>query len=292
MAGERVRWQGVVHIAVGVVLVAWVVVAAATVEVGNPGVLLGAAVTAGIMCLVAVAAGVVATRVVDVASAMRLRHVFVVLEGVAMAVFYPSFWAAFGLETSAGDVGIGGALVLVVPAVVALLLTLRLSVAVHRIVTDVNGPIVTGTGEGAPAQWIRVLGTVLIVVGSVLTLAVVPVTLAAHSPEARVFSLVVGVAFALVPVVLGVRLARVTDVYSARRINTPAYFAVTGGSGVGVTNLGFVSSTVSGGLFRALMFGVLVLLVIAALVTREYTGVFDRPWRGRARGRDRKEVSR
>lgn len=288
MTGEKLRKQGIVQVAVGVVLVAWVVVFAATAEVGNPAVLLAAAATAGIVCLAALASGVVATRVVDVASAVRLRHVFVVLEGVVLAVFYPFFWSGFSLETPGpdGDLAVGAVLVLSVPVIVAIGLAFRTSWAVHKIVTEVNGPIVPDDGVGAPLQRIRVLGTILVVVGSVLALAVVPVTLSLSTPVARGFFLVHAVLIALVPVVLGVKLTRVTDVYSVRRLNVQMWPVVVGPLGLmPATAYDKVSSMGSAALLSALMFGVIVLMVIAMLMVREYAGEFDRPWRERLWGR-------
>lgn len=124
--------------AVGVLLVAWVVVLAATAEVGNPQVLVAAAVSAGLVCLCAVAGGVVAGRITDAASAAGLRHVFVVLEGAALTIFFPLYWFGFSLEPAGrpGSFELGVVLLLAVPVIAALAFVARSSRAVHKFVVD------------------------------------------------------------------------------------------------------------------------------------------------------------
>jgi hypothetical protein len=281
MTGERGQ------AAAGVVLLAWVVAFAALTEVGNPQVLLATAVSGGMVCLCAVAGGVVAMRITDAESAARLRHVFVVLEGTAMAIFYLFYGFAFSAEPVGrpGEFAVVVLLVLSVPALGALTLVLWRSYAVHKIVVDAFGPLVPESGEGVPLQRIRVLGTVLVTVG--LALAVSAMTVALVTPLYRPVLLVVGLLVTLTPVVLGVSLARVTDVYSARRRNVGNYVIVLAASGFAVSEFSS-GAGVAGALFGALVFGAVVLLVIAILVVREFTGEWDRPWRER---RDRR-VSR
>lgn len=266
--------------AAGVVLLAWIVVFAALTEVENPQVLLATAVSGGLVCLCAVAGGVVAVRVTDAEAAARLRHVFVVLEGTAMAIFYLFYGFAFSVEPVGrpGEFAVVVLLVLSVPALGALVLVLSRSYAVHKLVVDAYGPLVPDSGEGVPLQRIRVLGTVLVTVG--LALAVSAMTVALVAPLYRPVLLVVGMLVTLTPVVLGMSLARVTDVYSARRRNVGNYVIVLAASGFAVSEFSS-GAGVAGALFGALVFGAVVLLVIAILVVREFTGEWDRPWRGR-----------
>ncbi|ANZ35343.1 hypothetical protein BBK82_03825 [Lentzea guizhouensis] len=269
--------------AVGVGLVAWVVVVAVTAEVGNPSVLVAAAVSAG-WCACARWPGVVLTRVAGAATAARLRAAFVVLEGASLAVFYPFYWAVFTVApvTGTGDVAVGVVLLLAAPVVVALWLTTRTSQLVHNVVVEADGPLVPGTGGGAPTQRIRVLGTVLVTAGSALSVAVVAVAFtAARYQEVHLIS---GLAVTVTPVLLGVLLTRVRDVYSARRRNVGSYLAVAGACGIAAATFGF-GVGVSGVLIAAVMFGGIVLVVIAYLMVREYTGAWDRPWQERTRGR-------
>jgi hypothetical protein len=274
MTGER--GQAVA----GAVLLAWVVGFAALTEVGNPRVLLATAVSGGLVCLCAVAGGVVATRIADGESAARLRHVFVVLEGTAMALFYLFYGFAFSAEPVGrpGDFAVVVLLVLSVPALGALALVVWRSYAVHKVVVEAFGPLVPESGAGVPLQRIRVLGTVLVTVG--LALAVSAMTVALVMPLYRPLLLVVGLLVTLTPVVLGVSLARVADVYSARRRNVGNYVIVLAASGFAVSEFS-AGAGVAGALFGALVFGAVVLLVIAILVMREFTGEWDRPWRER-----------
>ncbi len=269
---------------VGAGLVAWVVVFAVTAEVGNPPVLVAAAVSAGLVCLCPVAAGVLLTRVVGAASAARVRPAFVVLEGASLAMFYPFYWSAFSAEPvgSPGDVALRVVLVLAVPVVAALWLTMRISQTVHNVVVDADGPLVAGAGDGAPAQRIRVLGTVLVTAGAALSIAVVAVALTAA--PAQGLYLVTGLLVTLMPVLLGVLLTRVRDVCSARRGNVAYYYAIAGAGGIAVATSGF-GADVTRVLMAAMMFGGIVLIVIAYLVVREYTGVWDRPRQERTRDR-------
>ncbi|MCX2953807.1 hypothetical protein [Lentzea sp. NEAU-D7] len=266
--------------AAGVVLLAWIVVFAALTEVENPQVLLATAVSGGLVCLCAVAGGVVAVRVTDAEAAARLRHVFVVLEGTAMAIFYLFYGFAFSVEPVGrpGEFAVVVLLVLSVPALGALVLVLSRSYAVHKLVVNAYGPLVPDSGEGVRLQRIRVLGTVLVTVG--LALAVSAMTVALVAPLYRPVLLVVGLLVTLTPVVLGMSLARVTDVHSARRRNVGNYVIVLAASGFAVSEFSS-GAGVAGALFGALVFGAVVLLVIAILVVREFTGEWDRPWRGR-----------
>ena len=62
--------------------------------------------------------------------------------------------------------------------------------------------------------------------------------------------------------------------------------ASSGISGFAVSKFGSVGG-VEGMLFGALTFGAIVLLVIALVVLREYTGQWDRPWREPKRAANR-----
>jgi hypothetical protein len=221
---------------------------------------------------------------VGAASAARVRPALVVLEAASLAVFYPFYWAAFGAEPvgSPGDVALRVVLVLAVPVVVALWLTMRVSQTVHNVVVDADGPLVPGAGEGAPTQRVRVLGTVLVTAGVALSVAVVAVALtAARYGEVYLFS---GLLVTLTPVLLGVLLTRVEDVYAARRRNVGSYLAVTGTGGIATATFGF-GAGVSAVLMAVVMFGGVLLVVIAYVVVREYTGAWDRPWQERTRAR-------
>ncbi|MGW6446763.1 hypothetical protein [Lentzea sp. NPDC055074] len=256
--------------AAGVVCVVWVVVVAAVAEVETPRVLLASAVSGGLVSLCAAVGGVVALRSTDAESAARLRHVFVVLEGAALVLFFPFYWFGFGVEPvgKPGTFAAGTVLLVAVPVVAALVLVVRRSFVVHDLVPD--------SGEGAPVQRIRVLATVLITAGLALSAGVVAV--AAVATEHRAILLVVGLLVTLMPVLLGVRLAGVTDVHSARRRNAGNYVVVPAAAGIAVFD--FSSTTgPAGTLFGALAFGAVVLLVVAILVMREFTGEWDRPWR-------------
>jgi hypothetical protein len=280
MTGEQIRRRGLVQAAVGVVLVAWVVILAATAEVGNPQVLVGAAVSAGLVCLCSVAGGVVAGRVTDEASAAGLRHVFVVLEGAALAFFFPLSWFGFNLEPAGepGGFALGVVLLLAVPVIVALAFVARCSRTVHKFVVSAFGPIVPDSGAGAPVQRVRVFGTVLVTAGVALSVSATAVAFTA--PLYRPVLMVVCLLVTLAPVVLGVSLARVKDVYSARRRNVGNYVIVPAASWFAVAELA-PEIGVFGMLFGVLVFGAIVLLVIAILVMREFTGEWDRPWRER-----------
>ncbi|PWK81629.1 hypothetical protein C8D88_11639 [Lentzea atacamensis] len=280
MTGERIRRRGLVQAAVGLLLATWVVVVAARAEVENPLVLVATAVTGMLVCLCAVAGGVVATRLADTAAAARLRHVFVVLDCVAMATFFPFYWFVYALESPGrpGDFAVGLLFVLVVPVVCALSLAVVGSQAVHKIVVDEYGPLMPDTG--APAQQFRVLGTVLVVAGVVLSIGVVVIAFTA--PSRLLMLELIGLAVTLTPVLLGMRLGRVTDVHSARRRNLGMYFVLPAASGFAVAKFASLCGAV-GMLFGALVFGAVVLLVIALAVVREYTGDQDWLWRGRNR---------
>jgi hypothetical protein len=278
MTGEQIRARGFVLAAVGSALVVWVVVFAALAEVGNPQVLVGTAVSAGLVCLCPVVAGLVATRITGAESAARVRHVFVVLEGVGLVVFFPFYWFTFGIEP-AGRLGhflLGVVLALVVPVVAALLLTtwttrtvVRMAVPkiVPKIVTA-SGPVVPDSGAGAPAQRIRVLGTVLVVVGVALSIGVTAV--ACTVPSYWLFLEIPGLLMTLTPVLLGTVLMRVKDVHSARRRNVGSYFVALIAGGFAVAKVGSIGAA-PGMLFGALTFGAVVLVVVALLVVREYT---------------------
>jgi hypothetical protein len=278
MTGEQIRRRGLVQAAVGLVLVAWVVVVAAMAEVENSQVLVATAVSGSLVCLCAAAGGVVAARLVDAEAAARSRHVFLVLEGAALAIFFPFYWFTSGVEYAGrtGDFALGVAIALAVPVAAGLVLALRCSRAVHRIVVDEYGPLVADSGAGAPAQRIRVLGTVLVTAGVVLSVGVVAIVVT--TPSRWLVLDVFGLAVTLMPVLLGVSLGRVTDVYSARRRNVGSYLLVPFAGGFAVTKFASLAGA-AGMLFGALVFGAILLLVIALLAMREYTGEWDRPWR-------------
>lgn len=282
MTGERIRRRGVVQAVVGLAFAAWVVVVAARAEVENPLVLVAAAASGVLVCLCAVAAGVMATRVVDAAAAARLRHVFVVLSCTAMATFFPFHWFMYGIEPPGkpGDFAVGLLLVLMVPVVGALVLAAVGGQAVYKIVVDEYGPLVPDSGAGAAPQQIRVLGTVLVVVGVALSGGVVAVVFIA--PSRLLMLELIGLAVTLTPVLLGVRLVRATDVHSVRRRNFGLYFMVPAASGFAVAKFASLCGAV-GMLFGALVFGAIVLLVIALAVVREYAGEQDRSWGARKR---------
>jgi hypothetical protein len=284
MTGEQIRRRGLTHAVLGGVLVAWVVVFAATTEAANPSVLVAAAVSAGLVCLCPVAAGLIATRITGVASAARLRHVFVVLEGAGLAALYPYYWSAFNVEPVGmpGGFAPGVGLVLAVPVLIALVLTVSVSQSVHKVVIEADGPLVPDPGDGAPAQRIRVLGTVLVTAGVALAVAVVAVALTASQHQA--IYLVSGLVVTLTPAVLGVLLTRAPDVHSARRRNTGGYVVIITTFTVPMATFGFEAGA-SVVLLAAVMFGAVVLVVSAILMLREYTGVWDRPWRERMWGR-------
>jgi hypothetical protein len=284
MTGEQIRRRGLVHAALGVVLVAWVVVFAATTETGTPLVLVAAAVSAGLVCLCPVAAGLVATRITGVASAARMRHVFVVLAGTGLTAFYPYYWSAFNVEPVGvpGGVALGVGLMLAVPIVLALVLTVSISQSVDKFVINADGPLVTDSGDGAPAQRIRVLGSVLVTAGFALAVAAAAVALTA--PKYQGIYLFSGLVVTFTPVVLGVLLARTTDVHSARRRNSGPYVVILTAFTTPLAAFGFEAG-VSAVLLAVVMFGAMVLVVIALLMLREYTGAVDRPWRERLWGR-------
>ncbi|WP_434448730.1 hypothetical protein [Lentzea sp. E54] len=279
MTGERTGRAGLGQAAAGTVFGAWVVVFAAVAEAGNRQVLAGAAVCGGLVCLGAVAGGVVATRITDAASVARLRHVFVVLEGAALAIFFPFYWFAIGVEPvdRPGDFALVVVLALAVPVGVALVLVLRRSFAVHAVVVGAFGPLVPD-GDGAPVGRIRVLGTVLITAGAALSVAAGAVAFTA--PLYRPLMLAVALLVTLTPVLLGLRLARVTDLHSARRVHPGSYVIVPAACGFAVSE--FASEVAAAGmLFGALVFGAVVLVVIAMLMVREFTGEWDQRQPGR-----------
>lgn len=277
MTGEQFRGRGLTLAAVGIGLVAWVAVFAALAEVKNPRVLVAIAVSAGLVCLCAAVGGLVAMRIDGAEAAARLRHVFVVLEGAAMSIFYLFYWFAFGVEPVGSYLGFafGTGLPLLAAVLVALVLVGRSSRAVHKVVVGASGPIVPDSGEGAPAQRIRVFGTVLVVVG--VALSVAGVAVAFTTPALLLVLEVPGLLAMLMPVVLGVKLIRVTSVHSARRMNPGWYLAVPAGIGFAVGKLASVGGDV-GVLFGALVFGAVVCLVVSLVVVREYTGAWDRAW--------------
>jgi hypothetical protein len=259
-------------------LAAWAVVFAAMTDAGNPSVLMGAAVSCGLVCLCSVAGGLVAARITDAASAARRRHVIVVLEGTALTIFFPSYWFAFDVEPvgKPWDFVPMVVLALVPPVFIASALAVRGSYLVHKIVVDASGPLVPDSGADAPSQRIRVLGTVLVVVGVVLSVAAVAAALAAAS--GTVFYLIFGLPLMITPVLIGMKLAGVTNVYSARRRNVGWYLIVPIYGGFAAAKFASVGGA-PGMLFGALACGAIVLLVIAFLMVREYTGLWDRSWR-------------
>jgi hypothetical protein len=171
---------------------------------------------------------------------------------------------------------------------VAAVLVVLLSRAVHRIVVEAGGPIVPEAGEGAPAQRIRMFGTVLVTAGTALSAGAVAVALTA--PMSQGVYLVVGLAVTLGQTLLGVSMTRVKDVYSARRKNVGWAVVVSCAAGAGVGTFGF-RGTVNGVLLGAVTFAAIALVVAALLMMREYTGVWDRPSREGKRTAERR-VSR
>ncbi|NKE59058.1 hypothetical protein FXN61_20480 [Lentzea sp. PSKA42] len=200
----------------------------------------------------------------------------------ALAIFFPFYWFALCVESvgKPGYIALVVVLVVAVPVVAALVLAMQGSRTVHKIVVDAYGPLVPDSGAGAPAHRIRVLGTVLVTAGVALSVSATAVAFTA--PLYRPVLLVVGLLVTLAPVLLGVLLTRVTDVCSARRRNVGSYLIVPTASGFAVAE--YSSGTgVVGMLFGALVFGSIVLLVIAVLVVREFTGDWDRPRREQKR---------
>ncbi|WP_090058928.1 hypothetical protein [Lentzea fradiae] len=271
---KRGPWQAVA----GVVLAAWVVLTAAVAETGTPQVLVATAATGAMLCLCPVAGGLVARRVTGAVPAARLRHVFVVLEGAALALLFPFYWFAFSVEPVGrpGALAVGVVVSLVVPVVVALVLALRTSLLVHRIVVAEFGPLVPDAAAPALVPRIRVLGTLLVVAGSVLSVSVV--VLAFTSPSRWLLLEAFGLVVTLTPVVLGLSLTRVDDVRSARRRNIGAYIVVPTAAGYAAAEL-VSAGGAAGMLFGALVLAATVLLIGAILVLREFTGSWERPWR-------------
>jgi len=267
-----------VQAAVGVAFVAWAAVFSALTEVGNPQVLVATAVSGGLVCMCAVAGGVMATRITDAASAARLRHVFVVLEGAALVIFFPFYWFASSVEPAGrpGDFALGAVLVLVVPVVGALVLVLRTSFVVHKIVVGEFGPLVPASADYESAQRIRVLGTVLVVAGAALSVAVV--ALAFTAPSRLLLLEAFGLLVTLTPVVLGLSLTREKNVYTARRRNIVAYIFIPASVGWAAAKVASIDGG-AGMLFSGLVFAAIVLLVIAILVVREFSVLWDRPSR-------------
>ncbi|SFR24318.1 hypothetical protein SAMN04488564_107411 [Lentzea waywayandensis] len=266
--------------AVGVAFVAWVAAFSALTEAGNPQVLVAAAVSGGLVCLCAVAGGVVATRITDAASAARLRHVFVVLEGAAAVIFFPFYWFASSVEPVGrpGDFALVAALVLLVPVVAALVLVLRSSFVVHKIVVGEFGPLVPVSADYESAHRIRVLGTVLVVAGAALSVSVV--ALAFTAPSRLLLLEVYGLLVTLTPVVLGLSLAREKNVYTVRRRNIVACMVIPAAVGWAAAKVASIGGG-AGMLFSGLVFAATVLLVVAILVVREFSAVWDRPSRRR-----------
>ncbi|MFD4670086.1 hypothetical protein ACFWNN_10145 [Lentzea sp. NPDC058450] len=284
MTGEQVRKRGVVPAVAGAVLMAWVAVVAALAEVGTPQVLGATAVSGGLVCLCAAVTGLVAARITDAASAARVRHVVVVLEGTALAIFFPFYWFASSVEPvgKPGDFALGVASALVVAVAIALVLVLWISFVVHKVVVDEFGPLVPASAEPESVQRIRVLGAVLVVVGAALTVAVVALAFAV--PTRLLFLEVSGLLVTLMPVALGLSLAREKNVYTARRRNAVAYIVVPAAVGWAAAKVAVIGGA-AGMLFSAVVFGAIVLLVVAILVVREYSAVWDRPVRA---GQERK----
>ncbi|MDT7784797.1 MAG: hypothetical protein QOF58_3216 [Pseudonocardiales bacterium] len=277
MTGEQMRRRGLAVAAAGVVLVAWVIVFAATTEAGNPPVLLAASLAAGLVCLCLAGAGSVAARIGDAAAAARLRHVLVVLEGAVLALVLPVCWSALNVEDTAGEFTSRPALALCAPVAIALVLVVRLSRTTHRVVADAYGPVVAGSGDGDEARRVRVLGTVLVVAGAGLSISAAVVVSTVSSPLA-VFLLGV-VLVTLTPVLLGLMLTRVKDVYSARRRSAVIPFAITSVVAISAGNFAFKAEAATTVALCALMVGAIALQVTGYLALREYTGVYDRPFR-------------
>lgn len=264
----------------GVVLAALVVVVSSMADAGNPQVLVAAAVSGGLVCLCAAASGLVAVRITDPSSAARLRHVFVVLEGAAAVIFFPFYWLASSVESAGrpGDFAVGVALALLVPVAVALVLVLLGSVAVHKIVVSEFGPLVPASDAPESVQRIRVLGTVLVVAGTALSVAVV--ALAFIMPTRLLLLEAYGLLVALMPVVLGLALMREKNVHTARRRTIVGYIVVPAAVGWAAAKVASIGGA-AGMLFSALVFAAIVLLVIAILVVRDFSAVWPRPSRRR-----------
>jgi hypothetical protein len=159
----------------------------------------------------------------------------------------------------------------------------RLTGAVHRFIAESCGPLVPGDGAGPPAERIRSVGKLLVAVGGAITVALLLVALTAAPDTVTrvVFFGIYGMVAGLLALFQGVRLMRVTDVYSARRTNpvvmssVVGMFAIFGAGGTAGPPL-----TLTGGvvLVAVLPFVAVVLMVVAAQTWRGYAGVVDRPW--------------
>ncbi|MEV6241231.1 hypothetical protein [Lentzea sp. NPDC051838] len=276
MTGEQLGKRGLALAAVGVVLAAWVVVFAVTTKVGNPPALLAAAVSAGLACACLVAAGVLAARLREADAAARWRHVFVVLECVVVAVFYTFLWATYTVEPVGEPDGWSPAVLLLLgaPTVTAMLVVGHLSKVMYRFVVEANGPVVQD--DAASVQRIRVVGSVLVAVGIMLSVAVVAVS---ATDENQAWYLITGLLGTLVPVVLGLKFVRVYDVYSARRVKAALYLALTFAFVFPLSGIGSVSASPVTTLLGTVRLGVVVLVVSAVLIMREYTGEWGRSWR-------------
>ncbi|MET9626149.1 hypothetical protein ABZX92_01680 [Lentzea sp. NPDC006480] len=284
MTGEQIRKRGLAVAAAGIALIAWVVVVAVTTEVGNPPVLAAAAMAAGMVCLCVVAAGAVASRVTE-RTAARMRHVFVVLTGASVALLFPSYWITFDLEPARMPEAwtLGPKPLLLVPPLAAAVLAAVPTRAVHRMLFEADGPLVPEPGEGAPARRVQALGTVLVVAGSLLAVAAVAVS--SMSGNRMPFFLFSGLVVTLGVVLYGVLLTRVTNVYMARRKYFGGFVGAICGLASPVSTFGF--ETVSSVLIEVVVFGALVLVVVAAMVLAEYTGEFHTPLKERRRWRVR-----
>ncbi|HEX8868879.1 MAG TPA: hypothetical protein VF821_24675 [Lentzea sp.] len=279
MTGEKLRGRGLAVAAVGVVLVAWMVVSATTTEVATPHMFRAATVSAALVCLCPVAAGLVAWRITDAGSAARLRYVFVVLEGAVLVAFLPSRWTASGVEDAAGEFSVTLTSSLTVPVVIALVLVLWLSHAVHRTVVGAHGPLLAGSGEGAPAERVRVLGVVLVVAGAGLTISAAAVALAVPPPLA-VF-LFSAVLVTLSPLVLGLVMTRAKDVHRMSRRGGAITFVIVLAFAMPAGDFAFKAGTGTAVLLCALVAAAVGLQMTAFLVMREYTGELGQTWRER-----------
>lgn len=275
---EQFRRRGSPQAVAGVVLAVWVVVAAALSTTGTPRALVATAATGAMVCLCPAVGGLVATRVTGVASAARLRHVFVVLEGAALALFFPFHWSAFGVEQAGkpGALALGVVLVLAAPVAAGLVLAVRTSLLAHRIVVAASGPLVPDATAPALLPRIRALGTLLVVAGTVLSVSVV--VLAFTVPSRWVLLEAFGLVVTVAPVVLGLSLSRVEDVHSARRRNTSAYIVIPAAAGYAAAEI-MSAGGAAGVVFAALVLAATVLLIAAILVMREFSGSWDRTWR-------------
>lgn len=232
--------------------------------------------------------GTLALFVVDAESAAGLRRRFLVTEGVMTVMIFPMLWAWFRVSGELFDEG--GAVRAMVPMailLVALAATLiplgRVTDAVHRFIAESCEPLVPGDGAGPPAERIRSVGKVLVAVGGAITVALLLVALTSPDTVTRVvFFGIYGMIAGLLVLLQGVRLMRVTDVYSARRTNPVVMSTAVGMLAIfGAGGTAGPPLSLDGGvlLVAVLPFVAVVVMVVAVQTWRGYVGVLYRPWR-------------